>query len=124
MTHLPAGGGQTLVPPLASRTSMAMPPLLGDRLPLREALAAKRAAVTALEAAWVTAAEADAVRNTSRDVRIDDRGTWDKATWSRHLAAASVHEFDFKPRIRRLLREIDSLEKRLAMPGAPIAHVV
>jgi len=27
--------------------------------------------------AWVTAAEADAVRNTIRDVRIDDRGTWD-----------------------------------------------
>ena len=72
--------------------------------------------------AWVTAAEADAVRNTIRDVRIDDRGTWDKATWSRYLAAASVHELDFKPRIRRLLREIDSLEKLLAMPGAPIAH--
>ena len=124
MTHLPAGGGQTLVPPLASRTSMAMPPLLGDRLRLREALVTKRAAIAALEAAWVTAAEADANRNTIRDVRIDDRGTWDQATWSRYLAAASAHEFDFKPRIRRLLREIDSLEKRLAMPGAPIAHAV
>ena len=68
-------------PPLASRTPMAMPPLLGDRLPLREALATKRAVVAALGAAWVTAVEADAVRNTSRDVRIDDRGTWGQATW-------------------------------------------
>jgi len=99
-----------------------MPPLLGDRLRLREALVTKRAAIAALEAAWVTAAEADALRNTSRDVRIDDRGTLDKATWSRHLAAASVHEPDFKPRIRRLLREIDSVEKLLAMPGLN-AHV-
>ena len=72
--------------------------------------------------AWVTAAEADAVRNTSRDVPIDDRGTWDQAAWSRYLAPASVHELDFKPPIRRLLREIDSLEKQLAMPGAPIDH--
>ena len=100
-----------------------MPSLLGDRLPLREALAAKRAAVAALEAAWVAAAEADAVHNTSHDVRIDDRGTWDKATWSRYLAAASVYELDFKPPIRRLLCEIDSLEKLLTMPGVPIANV-
>ena len=102
---------------------MAMSPLLGDRLPLRGALATKRAALAALEAAWVTAAEADAVRNSSRDVRMDDRGTWDKATWSRYLAAASAHEPDFKPRIGRQLREIDSLEKLRVVPSAPIAHV-
>jgi len=122
MTHLPRGGGQTLAPPPVNRAPTPTPPLLGNRQRLRDALAAKRAGVTALEAAWVAAAEADAARATSRDVRIDDRGTWDKATWARYLAAAAAHEPDFKPRIMRLLREIDSLEKLLAMPGATIGH--
>ena len=124
MSHVSPGGGQTLAPSLASRSPMATPPLLGNRQRLRDALATKRAAVASLEAAWVAAAEADIARNASRDVRIDDRSTWDKTTWSRYLVAASAHEPDFKPWIMRLLREIDSVEKLLDMPGAAIGNAV
>jgi hypothetical protein len=47
---------------------------------------------------------------------MDDRETWDRATWDRYLAAASRHEPDYMPRIRRLLGEIDNIEKLLALP--------
>lgn len=49
---------------------------------------------------------------------MDDRSTWDKATWSRYLAAAA-HEPDFKPQIMRFLRKINSIETLLAMPEHP-----
>ena len=47
---------------------------------------------------------------------MDDRATWDTATWNRYLAAAETCEPVFKPRIRRLLVEIENLEKLLVMP--------
>ena len=118
MPHHLTGGGPPLASALSSPSPTATPPLLGNRQRLRDTLAAKRAAVAALEAAWVAAAEADAARGISRGVRVDDRSTWDKTTWSRYLAAASAHEPDFKPRIMRLLREIENLEKLLGMPAA------
>ncbi|HME02419.1 MAG TPA: hypothetical protein VKG38_05250 [Solirubrobacteraceae bacterium] len=115
MTHHPTGGGQTLAPPLASSL---MPPLLGDRRRLQDALAARRAAMQRLEADWVAACEADAAHGRGGHVRMDDRSTWDAATWNRYLAAAERHEPTFKPRIRQLLIEIENLQKLLAMPAA------
>ena len=96
--------------------------MLGNGTSLTASLAAKRAAVASLEAAWVAAAEADAARTNTRNVRMDDRSTWDRATWDRYLTAASNHEPDYKPRIKRLLREIDNLEALLAMPEARVAQ--
>ena len=46
---------------------------------------------------------------------MDDRETWDRATWDRYLAAASEHEPDYMPRIRRLLGEITNIDKLLAL---------
>ena len=120
MTHLSPTAVRRAPSP-ASLTARPLPALLGDRSRLREALAAKRAQVVSLEAAWVAASEADAARAGNRNVRMDDRSTWDKATWDRNLTAAATHEPDFKPRIMRLLREIDSLEALLAMASE---HVV
>lgn len=124
MTHLsPAATGRRAVTPRLLSPD-ASPPLIGNRTRLRDALAQKRAAVAALEARWVTASERDAARETNRHVRMDNRSTWDKATWSRYLAAAAAHEPDFMPQIARLLREIDSIETLLAMPEHPRAHAV
>ena len=121
MTHLSPTAVRRASRP-ASLTARSLPALLGDRSRLREALATKRAQVVSLEAAWVAASEADAARAGNRNVRMDDRSTWDKATWDRYLlTAAATHEPDFKPRIMRLLREIDSLEALLAMASE---HVV
>jgi hypothetical protein len=90
--------------------------LLGNRAALRDAIAAKRAQMACLEAAWVVAAETDIARHLGHAICIDDRGTWDKPTWSRYLAAAEAHEPAFKPRIRRLLDEIASIERLLEAP--------
>ncbi len=124
MTHLSPAAAARRAPPPASLPSHPLPALLGDRTRLREAALAKRALVAGLEVAWVAASEADAARGGSRDVRMDDRGTWDKATWHRYLTAAAAHEPDYKPRIMRLLREIDSIEILLAMPSAHAADDV
>ena len=98
-----------------------MPPLIGNRDQLRAAVASKRTQIAALEAAWVTASEAAAARAGSRAVRMDDRATWDRATWARYLAAAESNEADYKPRIKRLLTEIDNIERLLAMPEQCVA---
>ena len=71
--------------------------------------------------AWVAASEAEAARSDSRSVRIDDRSTWDKATWDRYLAAALSMEPDFRPQIGRNVREIESLEKLLATPSGRLS---
>lgn len=115
MTHLSPHATRR-PPPSRALTSLPMSALAGNRSRLRDALAAKRAAVGRLEAAWVAASETDAARGRSQGVRIDDRATWDRATWQRYLAAAAAHEPEFLPCIMRLLREIDSLEALLATP--------
>ena len=119
MTHLSPGGGQKLASRPTSRMRAPLPPLLGDRRRLQDALAARCAAMLRLEADWVAASEADAARGCGSHVRMDNRSTWDTATWNRYLAAAERHEPTFKPRIRQLLIEIENLEKLLAMPAAP-----
>ena len=44
------------------------------------------------------------------------RETWDRPTWNRYLAAAAALEGQYGPPMRRLLREIDQLERVLALP--------
>ena len=120
MTHLSPADAVRRGSPPASRPPW--PALFGDHTRLCQALAGRRAIITALEAAWVAAAETDAARHAGRDVRVDDRSTWDRATWDRYLAAACRHEPDFKPRIMRLLCEVESLERLLSMPCGAKRH--
>ena len=122
MTHLQAPSAVQRASLPASQPSRPFPALLGNRTSLTTSVAAKRAAVASLEAAWVAAAEADAARTNTRNVRMDDRSTWDRATWERYLTAASDYEPDYKPCIKRLLREIDNLEALLAMAEARVAQ--
>ena len=121
MTHLsPAATRRRTSPPLAPSPSFNA--LLGDRSHLRSALQDKRGTIARLEAAWVAAAEANATAGCARGIRTDNRETWDRATWDRYLAAASQHEPDYMPRIRRLLSEIANLEKLLALPSGKAAR--
>ena len=117
MTRLsPATTARRALPP-AAVASPAFTALLGDRGRLRSALLDKRATIARLEAAWVAAAEADATAGRARAVRMDNRNSWDRATWDRTLAAASQREPEFMPRIKRLLGELASIEKLLALPS-------
>lgn len=111
MTYIPIGAVQT-APRMVTRASL--PPLSGNLAQLRAALADKRLMVSRLEAGWVAAAEAAIARHLPKHVRLDDRGTWDGPTYRRYLAQAEKIEPEFKPRIRRLLSEIDSLERLLS----------
>lgn len=117
MTPLsPAATARRALPP-APAASPSFTALLGDRSRLRAALLDKRATIARLEAAWVAAAEADTTAGRARAIRMDNRETWDRATWVRYLAAASKHEPDYMPRIKRLLSQIASIEKLLALPS-------
>lgn len=114
MTHLARHGA--LAPPMPILPNVLSTSLSGNRLPLAQHLAAIRAEIAALEAAWVAAAERDLARTLPRAVRLDDRATWDRTTWDRYLAAATAAEPEFKPQLRRLYQQADNLERLLAMP--------
>ncbi len=116
MVHHPPGGAPRHAPPLSSLTTS----LAGNRAPLAPQLAACRAEIAALEAAWVAAAEQDVARGLPRGVRIHDRQTWDRSTWDRYLAAAAAIEPEYKGRLRRLYQQIDNLERPLARPNRPL----
>ena len=90
---------------------------------LREAIAARRAQLANLEAAIVADCEREAGHGISRAVRIDDRTTWDKATWSRYLTAAARPEPDYLPQMLRPFNESDGLERVVALP-APQSSIV
>jgi hypothetical protein len=122
MTHLSLAAAVRRALPAASVPFPTFTALLGDRSRLCSVLLDKRATIARLETAWVAAAEADAAIGRARAVRMDDRETWDRATWDRYLAAASSHESDYMPRIRRLLGEIANIEKLLALPSGPDAR--
>ena len=120
MTHMsPTATMQRALPPASAALAFAQ---LGDRSRLNAAVLNKRATIARLEAEWVAAAEADAAAGHARTVRMDDRETWDAATWNRYLTAASKHEPDYMPRIRRLLTEIDNIEKLMTLPSGQIAR--
>ncbi|MBV9749386.1 MAG: hypothetical protein JO157_11275, partial [Acetobacteraceae bacterium] len=109
MTHLSSAEAVRAAEASLSRARAPLPALAGDRGTLRDKLAGKRTQVARLETEWVGAAESDISRHLGHGVRIHDRETWDRPTWTRYLAAAEAHEPLFKPRIRRLLAEIASL---------------
>ncbi len=83
---------------------------------IRDAITARRALIARIESAWVSTCEREASRNLAPGVLLDDRETWDKATWNRYLAAAAKSETRFLPRMRRLYDEIARLEAMLALP--------
>ncbi|MBV8914131.1 MAG: hypothetical protein JOZ05_13965 [Acetobacteraceae bacterium] len=118
MTHLFPAEAARAAPQSLSHPRSPLPSLLGERAPLRTAIAAKRAHIAQLEAAWVAAAEAELARHPRHGIRIDDRATWDRETWTRYLAAAEACEPEFKPRIKRLLDEIGATAHLLAAPVA------
>ena len=121
MTHLSPGGGGTLVLPIRSTSQPRLHALHPahrrlDRNGLRAGIARRRLALAGLEAGLVAACEKAALRGAPRAVRSDDRGTWDRATWQRYLAAAARFEPAYGPRMRRLLCEIDRLARLLDLP--------
>jgi hypothetical protein len=111
MTHLSPSQTARRPAPSVKPSSRNLPPLAGNPTRLHRALATKRAAIAALEAAWVAAAESDAARSAARNVRMDDRTTWDKPTWARYLAAAAAYQDRYLPRLRKLYSETARLEQ-------------
>jgi hypothetical protein len=57
--------------------------------------------------------------SSSRARAIDDRATWDRAAWNRYITAATQLEPDFMPEMLGLIREIERLERLVAIPAAP-----
>ena len=124
MTHLtPAETGTPMIPARPSSGDLAAPraappsPRL-DRAGLQRGLALRRNRLAALEAAMVAACEQAAARDCGGAVRIDDRETWDRATWHRYLAEATRLEPEYGPGMRRLWQEIGRLEALMALPLA------
>ncbi len=105
----------TAPPAMLSRPTA--PPHHLDGKGLRNGIAMRRQSLLDLEVAMVAACEAEAARGRTHGVRMDDRKTWDHATWTRYLAAAARLETNYGPPMR-LLREIDQLERVLALPLA------
>ena len=66
--------------------------------------------------------EASAARSAPRNVRLDDRATWDRAMWNRYLSAATALESDYMPRMLRLHAEVERLERLLLLPAAQEAR--
>jgi len=112
MTHLKPGGSSVANLPA---TGCAHPPRL-DLRSLHAAIAERRRKLLDLELAMVAKCEAQAARGRASTVQMHDRETWDRSTWDRYLAAAAALEGQYGPPMRRLLREIDQLERVLALP--------
>ena len=119
MTHLSAGGAGTTAPP--AMINRPHRPFEGHHLDLdrlRQGIAGRRQRMLDLEVALVAACETAAARGRSNGVYMDDRETWDRATWSRYLAAAARLEPDYGPKMRKLLQEIDQLSRLTELPVA------
>ena len=115
MTYVPHS---TIVRRVPTHSSVSPPPTPAQLVigtGLRGTVTAKRAQIAALEADWVAMAETEAGRQAGRGVRTDDRATWDGPFWARYLAAAEAIEPTYKPHIKQLLREIECLERLLAV---------
>lgn len=104
-------------PPTQSTLRPSQPSLGIDHQHLRAIIAGRRATLSAIETEMVTYCEADAARAAPRSVRLDDRGTWDRAMWDRYLSAATRLEPDYMPRMLRLHRELGRLERLLLLPA-------
>ena len=124
MTSLSPTGAGTVAPPAlpCHRKSLtpgqpASAPHL-DRNHLVSGIVSRRRRLADLEAAMAASCEAAAVRGAPRGIRVDDRATWDRAMWQRYLDAAARLEPDYGPLMRRLLQEIDRLQRLLDLPLA------
>jgi hypothetical protein len=121
MTHVtPGGAGATSPSAFASHPPLDLRPLAPrlDPEQIRRRIAQQRARLAELEASLVAACEAAAARHRASAVRVEDRATWDRPMWQRYLDAATILEPDYGPRMRDLLRDIDRLERLLALPAA------
>ena len=130
MTHqYPAGGNTAAVPStmvshptrLPTDLTTARRPDLKrhlDRNGLRAGVLARQRKLSNTENEMVAACEKAAERGAARAVRIDDRATWDHATWQRYLDAAARLEPEYGPKLRRLYQEIDQLSRLIALPLA------
>lgn len=129
MSHVHPSGETRLATPFITRPA-SLPaaqhssrPSLGiDRQQLRAVIAARRAALGAIETEMVGKCEASAARSAPRNVRLDDRATWDRAMWNRYLSAATALERDYMPRMLRLHAEVERLERLLLLPATQEAR--
>src|SRR5215469_5204412 len=114
MTHMTSGGG----PSVALRT-LAITGFKSslDRDRLREAIAVRRQRLAECEADLVATCERAVAYGAGRHIRLDDRTTWDRAAWSRHIGTALRLEPEFMPEMLRLIRDIERLERLAALPA-------
>jgi len=115
MTHVTPGGGRPVAPP--ARAVARFQPAL-DRNRLREAIAVRRQRLAEREADLVAACEKAVAHGARRQIRLDDRTTWDRAAWNRYIDTATQLEPEFMPEMLRLIRDIERLERLLALPAA------
>jgi hypothetical protein len=118
MTYVTPGGARPGAPPALAATRV-QPSL--DRRRLREAIAVRRQRLAERETDLVAACEKAAAHGAGRHIRIDDRATWDRAAWNRYVGTATQLEPDFMPEMLSLIREIERLERLVALPVAPQA---
>lgn len=113
MSHIDPGRAGFAAPrPMLTRSTPCL-----DVRQLRGGIADRRRRLLDLELAMVAACEAQAARGRTPGVQMHDRETWDQATWQRYIAAAADVEHEFGPPMRQLYREIDQLERILALPS-------
>ena len=125
MSHMPPTASRAAVsrPDLRSPSTPPSPgpprrQLLLDRDSLHRAVRARQRALAETETEMVAACEQIAAHGAARTVRMDDRATWDRATWQRYLDAAARLEPDYGPRLRQLHQEIARLDRLIALPLA------
>ncbi len=130
MTHQYREGASALVrPPLMSaRAGLALPAAAPaanhlDGNALAHAIAARQRALADTEQRMVAACEAAAARGAAPEVNIADRGTWDRATWNRYLAAATRLEPEYGPTLRQLHSDIAKFNRlmKLSLAGRTAA---
>jgi hypothetical protein len=86
-----------------------------DRDALKLGIAKRRAAARRIELELILACECAAFRVRALPPK---RGQWDRATLDRYLTTAIRLERTVGPELRRLYREIESLERLVSLPFA------
>ena len=115
MTHVRSRGD-----PSVARQGLAVTrfhPSL-DRGRLYEAIALRRRHLADREADLVAACERAVARGAGKEIRLDDRTTWDRAAWNRYIAAAMQLEPEFMPEMFRLIGDIERLERLATLAEA------
>ena len=127
MTHISPGGEAMPLPPSSpgQRTSIrpsasfpAVPHPFSAATLLTLQINLRRARLAELEAEMVTACETAVLGVRPPTGKVSDREHWDRAMWQRYLDAAARLEPEYGPAMRRLLQEIDRLERLMALPLA------